>query len=260
MLQLLKSTARLLLPRTYERFRNHYKRDARLTRAIVRRQGLVVAAGPFAGMKYIADSHGSRLVPKLIGSYELELHDVIAKLLANAPSVVVDVGCAEGYYAVGFARALPKAMVYAYDIDSGSRELCAELGALNGIQENLVIRGECNCEELQSLPLDNALILCDCEGYEMELLCPDKAPSLKNARLLIETHDFFVPGITPELRRRFEGTHEIRFIDVQGRDPNAYAALRGLPATMQSLALYERDLGITPPQQWAYIEPRKGTK
>ncbi len=255
MLRLLKSAARFLLPHPYQRFRNRYKRDARLNRGIMRRQGLVVAAGPFAGMKYIADSRGSRLVPKLIGSYELELHAVIAETLASQPSVVVDVGCAEGYYAVGFARALPNATVYAYDIDPDSRQMCKELGTLNGIEEHLVIRGQCDCEELESLPLDNALIMCDCEGYELELLCLDKAPSLKHARLLVELHDCLVPGITAELQHRFETTHHIRLIDVQERDPDAHESLSGLSPAMKVLALFERETDTTPPQQWAYLVP-----
>lgn len=255
MLQLLKSTTRSLMPQAYEWLRNRYKPDARLNRAIIRRQGLVVSGGPFEGMKYIGDSHGSRLVPKLIGSYELELHDVIVEILASPPSVVVDVGCAEGYYAVGFATALPNATIFAYDIDPGSRKLCDELGALNGIDKNLVIRGECNCEELESLPLDNALILCDCEGYELDLLCPDKAPSLKNARMLVELHDFSVPGITAELLRRFKKTHHLELIDIQERDPAAYESLIGLSPAMKVLALFERETDTTPPQQWAYFVP-----
>ena len=255
MLRLVKSAARLLMPRAYERFRNRYKRDARLTRAIVRRQGLVVGTGPFAGMKYIPDAHGSRLVPKLVGSYELELHDAIAEILADPPSVVVDVGCAEGYYAVGFASALPEATVYAYDIAPGAREMCAKLGALNGIGEKLVIQGRCDCKELESLPLNHAFVICDCEGYELELLRPDKVPSLKHARLLVELHDFSVPGITAELQLRFESTHRMKLIDIQERDPEAYESLSDLSPAMKALALFERETDTTPPQQWAYLVP-----
>jgi hypothetical protein len=211
-------------------------------------------------MKYIADSHGSRLVPKLIGSYECELRDAIADILDSRPSVVVDVGCAEGYYAVGFARALPDATVYAFDVDPGSQKMCTLLGRLNGIENNLNVRGKCDWKVLEAVLLNRALVMCDCEGYELELLRPDKVPGLRKARLLVELHDLFVPGITSELLRRFERTHEIRLIDIEERHPETYAALRGLSPSMQALAVYERDLDTTPQQQWGYFVPRETAK
>jgi hypothetical protein len=171
--------------------------------------------------------------------------------------VIVDVGCAEGYYAVGFARALPKTTVYAFDIDLKSRELCAQLAALNGTSENLIIRDACDCRELDSLPLNDALIICDCEGYELELLCPDKARNLLKAYLIVELHDCFIPGITPELFRRFEKTHVLQLIDIKQRDAKAFEALRGMRRSMQDFALYERDTDTKPPQQWIYMVPKK---
>lgn len=260
LIPIVKATAKRLVPKTYQRLRNRYHREARLTRAIVRQQGYVVATGPFAGMRYIDRSHGSRLVPKLLGSYESELHEVIAGVMARPPAVVVDVGCAEGYYAVGFARALRGTRVYAYDIDPDSREMCRKLAGLNGIAENLVIRGKCDCAELESLPLTDALVLSDCEGYELELLRPDRVPQLKNARLLVELHEFCAPGLTAELLHRFRDTHAAQLVDIKNRDASAYVALRTLTPAMRALALYERDTDTEPQQQWAYLEPREDVK
>jgi len=50
---------------------------------------------------------------------------VIARVLDDRrPTVFLDVGCAEGYYAVGFALSAPETEVFAYDIArSGSRIL-----------------------------------------------------------------------------------------------------------------------------------------
>src|SRR6478672_6897407 len=66
--------------------------------------GLVVQHGPFKGMKYPGvNSVGSALIPKLLGSYERELHPLIDSICAGQYDQVVDIGCAEGYYAVGLA-------------------------------------------------------------------------------------------------------------------------------------------------------------
>ena len=40
------------------------------------------------------------LIPRLLGTYECELHPHLAALSAEGLDCVIDVGCAEGYYAV----------------------------------------------------------------------------------------------------------------------------------------------------------------
>src|SRR5438105_426555 len=72
---------------------------------------LTVLDGPFRGLRYpSASSLHSGLLPKLLGTYEAELHGPIEHLLKSRTyGAVVDVGAAEGYYAVGFALRCPEA-------------------------------------------------------------------------------------------------------------------------------------------------------
>ena len=61
----------------------------------------IVRNGFFKGMKYVTfKSAGSSLFPKLLGSYEIELLPVFAGLQKNKYDDILDIGCAEGYYAV----------------------------------------------------------------------------------------------------------------------------------------------------------------
>lgn len=69
---------------------------------------------------------------------------------------VINVGCAEGYYAIGMARAMPDSHIYAYDIDEEAQCLCRKMAKLNSVAERVTIRGGCDCAELNSLPLDGA--------------------------------------------------------------------------------------------------------
>lgn len=71
-------------------------------------------------------SWGNHQVPYILGSYEEELHEVVEEIIARSPAVVVDIGAAEGYYAIGFARRLPKTTVFAIDLDSRARQVCEE--------------------------------------------------------------------------------------------------------------------------------------
>src|SRR5689334_8812698 len=72
------------------------------TEEYVRREGLEVKRGPFAGLNYMAGLERSSgdLVAKLVGSYECELYPVFAEWAAARPVHVIDIGCAEGFYAV----------------------------------------------------------------------------------------------------------------------------------------------------------------
>src|SRR5947209_15685441 len=85
--------------------------------------GLVVQNGPFTGMQYVERSIGSSLMPKLLGSYEANLQPVIEEIIRRAPATIVNVGCGEGYYAVGLARRLPHARVYAFEADPTGQAL-----------------------------------------------------------------------------------------------------------------------------------------
>jgi hypothetical protein len=58
-------------------------------------------------MAYIPQAVGSALIPKLLGCYEAELHGVIACALNTTYDTIIDIGCAEGYYAVGLALHFP---------------------------------------------------------------------------------------------------------------------------------------------------------
>lgn len=63
-----------------------------------------VQAGPFTGMKYTRSAMLSRhATPALLGVYERQLYPFL-EAAAQRCDFVVDLGSAEGYYAVGMAR------------------------------------------------------------------------------------------------------------------------------------------------------------
>lgn len=78
-----------------------------------------VLGGPFKGMQYgQIISYGSVLPPKILGFYESEISVVFQNLKCKKFDVIIDIGSAEGYYAVGLARMNKAQLVYAFDINS----------------------------------------------------------------------------------------------------------------------------------------------
>src|SRR6187455_778364 len=104
--------------RELRRRRREASQRARIDRvlsAITKDAGFIVQGGPFQGMRYIERTQWECLPAKLLGIYERELHAIVEDLVARAYDTVINVGSAEGYYAVGFARRCPAASVIAYE-------------------------------------------------------------------------------------------------------------------------------------------------
>jgi hypothetical protein len=181
-----------------------------------------VATGPFAGMKYESPSVGSAFLPKLLGTYEQELHPWIRRLLLAGHDVVMDVGCAEGYYVVDFARHLAltgtAATVLGYDTDPQARERTMELARANGVEGIVSVHAACDAQTLAVFSERRVLVICDIEGGEETLLGPSRAPRLQRADILVEVHDG--PGktrIRDTLLNRFSGSHDIEHVAASTR-------------------------------------------
>ncbi len=226
------------------------------TAAYLAAHGPTVRHGPLAGLRYpgdAADGGTDYLVAKLVGAYELELRPAVEDWIAAAPHVVVDVGCAEGYYAVGLAVALPGATVYAYDLDDRARTRCAALAELNGVAGRVEVREACTPASLEEFPAAGTVLLCDCEGYERTLLDPAAAPVLTGWPILVELHDFVDPTITDTITERFRPTHDLALIEEAPRHDVRVPELADLPDAERRVLLDEYRPEL---MRWAYLTPR----
>jgi hypothetical protein len=141
---------------------------------------------------------------------------------------VVNVGCAEGYYAVGLARLLPDAHVYAFDTNPRAEEVCRANALLNGVASRVQVDGECTPARLEEIAVrdPNVLAIIDCEGYEKVLLTePGSINSLRTANVVVETHDFMDRGLSPSLMSAYLASHRLSLIHAGGRNPHAFPFL-----------------------------------
>lgn len=174
----------------------------------------VVKNGPFKGLVYPEfESYGSTIFPKIIGSYEYELQSYIDDLSTKIYSKILDIGSAEGYYAIGFAKKLPSAKILAFDIDPKANDFCSRMARLNNVEERITIHSVCNEKTLLELDFGiRSLIICDCEGFEKDLFTAKNIDNLKHCDLIIETHDFIDINISTYLEQLFSKTHTIKKI------------------------------------------------
>jgi len=227
----------------------------RVGRAIADKLGDAVLTGPFKGMKF-APNIDISWPAELVGCYEQDLHPILEALIATGQHrTIVDIGTSGGYYAVGMARRCPQAKVIGYEMDLARRAACEQVALNNHVRDRLELRGECTRAELLSLDSlpQPALIICDCEGGELDLLQPATVPLLRRSEILVEVHDFILPRLERRLLARFAATHATTRVGAVAPFPNSYQHLLPFlsPEDLQLAVSDFRPAGMT----WLALRP-----
>ena len=188
-----------------------------LIQLIAKETNSTVVWGPFKGLRIDTNTRSiwgdDDLGASLMGVYESQLHPAIEKIITKMkPQLVVNVGCANGYYACGFAMRLPNARILAFDM-LDSREALNKKCSLNNLT-NVTFRQACVTHSILNEVLEpGSLLFMDCEGCELGLLDQDQVPILKYCTVLVENHDILgYHGLTDTLFGRFSGTHKCTLI------------------------------------------------
>jgi hypothetical protein len=94
----------------------HLRPSGHIRSLVRRRTNCRVYSGPFKGIKWIPedDNNAKFDIPKLLGIYERELSNCMERVCALNFSLIIDVGAAEGYYAVGLAARNPASKIVAF--------------------------------------------------------------------------------------------------------------------------------------------------
>ena len=216
---------------------------------------LVVQKGPFQGMKYINDC-GTNVLPKVIGWYESELHEIVGDCLTRKYSSLINIGCAEGFYSVGFAYKNPNLSVHALDIDSDSIKRCQELAALNSVSDRLHTYKESSLRLLSTILDSNSLILCDVEGAEIEYLQPKLLPKLSSCDVLVELHEWKHEKLADIILSRMSETHNFTFINQTEKSVHDWTILEQLNGISDSSKAFILQGLRDPQQRWLFLEQK----
>ena len=233
-------------------------RSVLIQNTLLKQQGMVVMQGPLAGMDFLPQSAEGCHIAKLLGCYEQPLQPFIEEAIANAYPTILNIGCAEGYYAVGMARRMPNTQVLAFDLNPKAQEVCTTLAQKNSVSDRIKVGALFKPEDFESYAKQKVLVLCDIEGAEKELLNPELAPALKGMDLIVESHECLISGMTQTLINRFNDTHKITLIQYNGQrqlkdSPQWFNNMTHLD---QLLATWEWRSGATP---WLVMKARSAS-
>ena len=206
-------------------------RSVLIQNTLLKSQGTVVMQGPLAGMDFLPQSAEGCHIAKLLGCYEQPLQPFIEEAINLAYPTILNIGCAEGYYAVGMVRRMPSTQVLAFDLNPKAQEVCSALAQKNGMSDRVKVGA-----------------LFKPEDFEV-------AQALKGMDLIIESHECLIPGITQTLIDRFKDSHNITLVQDNGQrqlqdSPQWFKNLAHLD---QLLATWEWRSGATP---WLVMKAR----
>lgn len=197
----------------------------------------IVMTGPFAGMWVSREKSWTAgyLCPILLGCHECELHDPLEKEITRLNLIshpqIINVGCSEGYYAVGLKRRVPHADVSAIDIDPKALAITTTAATKNNVDVTV--------SDLIGKTFNHPdLIVMDCEGEEATYLKLDTYPGLANSSIIVEMHLDEKNTINLFIER-FKVTHSINLYVEGPRNPNLYPILHNDHSVVRWLAVCE---------------------
>ena len=211
------------------------RRRAELSNRLIRLYGSAVIYGPLKGLILSEYSWWGRAdrAAMIFGLYEEE----VIQQIINKPEgydTFVDLGAADGYYAVGLLKAKIFQNVFAFEINSQGRKNILSNAEQNGVQKNLHVLGEAKQDfykHLSDREKEAAVILIDIEGAEYDLLSSEVFQSLSKAVFVVELHDFFFKDgfdKTQKLIERSSKTHRLSEVYMGQRNPSKCKELHSL--------------------------------
>lgn len=206
----------------------------------------VIVAGVFAGVKFTDNQVFGTPMAKLLGTYEMELRDVLSNIGSAQCDRLINVGGAEGYYAVGGAVSWDIQEVIVYEALEEGRKLITCIAKKNGVLDKMRVLGNCSEDDLYALSSEESrdILIMDIEGNELRLLSERVLDRLRKSIVVVEAHDFVCPGCSLAIRKRLQKTHDVSVISSQTRTPADFPLNIPVTSKCKTALMNERRPGI----------------
>ena len=217
--------------------------------------------GLFTGMKFSKKLWWGKsdLTSMYFGFYEQQILNILSNYKNSKYKYFIDIGAANGYYAVGVLFSKIFTFSYAFEISKTGQSVIENLAKLNNVNDSIQIFGECNSISLFNLNkniLNQSFILIDIEGAEFDLLNESMLCFLCNSVILIELHEFFFDNGLNKVSNLINIANKyfiINKIISSERNPNIYKELENINDDDKWLLCSERRKKS---MTWLLLEPK----
>ena len=221
--------------------------------------GHVIAYGPFKGMKLSYDIWWSKndRITQMLGTYEVHVLARLKEFSAQGASRFIDIGAADGYFAIGMAFSKIYSKVLAFEIEPAGQERIEINLARNQCEEFVSVFGEADYSSLKKLLSDDlkTSVLVDIEGAEYQLLDEKMLSLLSNCYLICELHPWLVDDgyqLQRQLIERAKKNFNVELIKRENYSPNIFSELDDLSDEERLIAVSE---GRGKNMQWLVLTP-----
>lgn len=228
------------------RFETIIERRERLSRELAEWLQGKVAYGPFKGLDLDPEMSWSQaaLSSMLLGCYELEVMNAIHSQEFAERTHFVDIGAADGFYAVGGLRNGRFQSADVFELTQSGREKIRRNAERNGVLNQMRIFGAADSqltEILAGVNWHNTILLCDIEGDEFDLFDDACLDSVNGAMILIEIHNWVTEfwNRYTALLKRAASRFELRLLERSTFPRHHMPELRGVPDDNRMLMLSE---------------------
>lgn len=218
------------------------KRRIQISKSLSKQMNATVRYGPFSGFILGTDYEWGKadIGNMLLGLYEKEVLQSLHEVPASHRTLV-DVGAADGYFAIGCLVANLFDTVYCFESSPEAQKKLSDNASLNHVQDRIEIFGAVTNTlpfELQKKGVDisKCVVLCDIEGGEFEVFDERALKALKDAVILIEIHDWHKNGT-----KRYQGLRE---------RAEKYFNLTKLTTGSRNLSLFPELAGLSDNDRW----------
>jgi hypothetical protein len=223
--------------------------------------GRVVQHGPFRGLRLYKESAwcGGELGSMLLGVYETEVQDVLVSL-SHQNETFVDIGAADGYFAVGVLVAGLFDQSVCFEVDSSSRKILHRNAVLNQVQDKTLIFEKAEhsflltLEEVDGFDYAKTVFLIDIEGFELEILTVKNLEKMRYSTIVLETHRDFVGATKQDEFENLLSTHHLLTeVKTGARNPGSFVELDDWTDDERWLVFSE---GRPRRGRWLVLEPK----
>jgi hypothetical protein len=206
-----------------------------LSETVCKHFGYQVQLGPFAGLKIDPESSWSAADrgSMVLGLYEAPVLDCLTQL-CNRGRPLIDVGAADGYYAIGALVGGVSPYCACFEESERGQQVIRMNSAKNGVSDQIEIFGKADGRFLEQLPPrawredQPSVFLFDIEGGEFDLLTDEFLSRIHRSYAIVELHE--PPGLhvsrTQNLVTRARQHFQVELLEGGPRDPSTIPYLR----------------------------------
>ena len=224
------------------------------------RYNLAIAYGPFKGMKLSEDVWWSKndRITQTLGIYEEHVLNKLIFFSREGSKRFIDIGAADGYFAVGMAFSKTYPEVYAFEIEPKGQERIKQNATRNSCRTSVNVYGEANIASLKKLINKEfkSTLLIDIEGAEYNLLNTEMLSLLSGNYIICELHPWLVDNgdeLQRNLLERASKKFHVELIFRETYAPNLFPEFNDLSDGERLVAVGE---GRGKNMQWLVLTPK----